>query len=75
VIQHVSVTAGSSYFEGPCHECPPGERNAGQLVTSLYMYPVANEDSRVPNGALRLCATHTNELIDHLQRAGIRRDI
>jgi hypothetical protein len=74
VIQNISVTAGSVYFEGPCHECPEGEENTGQLVTVLYIYPKGNE-GREPIGALRVCATHTNDLIEHLQRAGIRRDI
>lgn len=69
------VTAGSAYFDGVCREChpapvdsdgngpAPGER--GQVVTNLT----------VGGHHVTLCATHTNELIAQLSRAGVRRDL
>ena len=72
---NVSVTTGSAFFEGPCHACAPGEENRGQLLTVLHVYAPEREASRRPTGTLRLCATHTQTLIEHLARGGVTREI
>ena len=78
----IAVTAGSAFFDGVCHECHPPEtlpgaseptqsvpsdetHSRGQVVTNVH----------AAGCFFTLCATHTNKLIEALQRAGVRRDI
>lgn len=78
----ISVTAGSAYFDGVCYECRPSETlpgapeptqsvssdetcSRGQVVTNVH----------VAGNYFTLCAKHTNQLIESLQKAGVRRDL
>lgn len=67
-IDNIDVTAASAYFEGGCVACE--EPGRGTVVTVVTITPGGNATH-----VLRFCATHTNVLIEKLEKAGIRRDI
>lgn len=63
----VDVTAGSTYFNSPCMACAVPDR--GTVITVIRLWKLGVGE------AWTLCAWHTNDLIDKLQRLGVRREL